>query len=214
MHTLNFDGACQGNPGPIGIGVSLCSENGNEIDSYCAFMGSGTNNRAEYLALLAALEMARKHKLSRFKVIGDSQLVIKQVKGIYRCNKGDLVPLRDKAVELAKGFTHVEFEWVKREFNQRADELSKIGLNMAPSSTTSALPSNEAQLGLDFDADYDETHLAAHYHPGIGFSVIEDGQLYAVNLSPLACSCGQGNTGRCKHIQFVFDLAKKQRNRR
>lgn len=210
MQRIFFDGACAGNPGPIGVGVTLIASDGIEVDTYYAGVGEGTNNKAEYLALLAAFEMAKKHSLKQVVICGDSQLVIKQTLGQYQCNARDLIPLRDKAQEQLAQMDGVQLKWVPREKNVRADKLSKLGLQQSNKQSSRSPPPSEAKASASelFDDEMPTFDFQMTYHQGVGFSVVDNGRLYAINLRPLHCSCGKQH---CRHIRFILDSAKQQR---
>jgi ribonuclease HI len=122
-----FDGACLNNPGPIGIGAVLLRET-IQVDSISKHCGEGTNNIAEWMALVALLELAVKHNVKDLQVCGDSQLVINQVQGKYKIKTGHLRQYKTRAVELIKRIGAVQFTWIPRKENYLADGLSKACL--------------------------------------------------------------------------------------
>lgn len=137
MNIAYFDGACQPiNPGGnMGIGVFIQLDNGhNHHISYCIFASEfetqTSNNIAEYLALNSALEYFIEHKMQDLPIgiIGDSQLVIKQMIGEYGANSGLYIPHYRRAQELAEQFANLSFRWVPREQNAIADGLSTKSL--------------------------------------------------------------------------------------
>src|SRR5438045_5960697 len=93
LFVLEFDGGSRGNPGPAGIGVVLRAADNTPLITLGRFIGRATNNVAEYRALVAALEEAQKLGARRIMVRGDSELVIKQMRGEYRVKHPDLRPL-------------------------------------------------------------------------------------------------------------------------
>jgi ribonuclease HI len=120
-----FDGACSPNPGRIGIGAWL-QRDGRKIYSRSdpAF-GFGSNNTAEYEALLALLEMISDNSVEDILICGDSELVIFQVSGKWETKKPHLRLYRDRARELSETIPGVRWAWIPREFNWVADALSK-----------------------------------------------------------------------------------------
>lgn len=122
--TLHTDGACLGNPGPMGLGIVLELENGKTIEKAVP-AGHGTNNIAEYSALIAGLAVARKHKVTHITAYLDSELVVKQVNGEWRVKDNTLQALHAKATEYLQSFEHATVEHVRRHLNTRADALSK-----------------------------------------------------------------------------------------
>src|SRR6476661_9562741 len=102
--TLQFDGGSRGNPGPAGIGVVLRAADGTVLRTLGRFIGRATNNVAEYKALIAALEEAKKLGAKKIIVRGDSELIIKQMRGEYRVKQPDLRGLYDEAQFLLHQF--------------------------------------------------------------------------------------------------------------
>ncbi len=125
---LFFDGACRGNPGPMAIGVVLM-ENGRKIKEISKRVGTGTNNIAEWKALIEGFKLARAYGCRELEVRGDSQLIIKQISGEFRVKSDNLVPLFKEALELCKGFEELTFKWVRREENSYTDALSNKALD-------------------------------------------------------------------------------------
>ncbi|PIU30026.1 ribonuclease H [Candidatus Woesearchaeota archaeon CG07_land_8_20_14_0_80_44_23] len=123
------DGACSGNPGQMGLGVVI-SENGRVVRRISKPAGFGTNNRAEYLAIILALKEALKLGADSVKITSDSQLVIMQITGKYRIKSDELRKLKEEADSLAKKFREVKFRWVGREENFMADALAKAASMM------------------------------------------------------------------------------------
>ena len=123
-----FDGACRGNPGPMGIGAVLL-ENGKKIKEISKRLGKGTNNIAEWSALIEGLKMASAHGCKELEVRGDSQLIIRQITGKYRVRNENLIPLYDEARKLCRNFEKISFKWVQREKNADTDALSNKALD-------------------------------------------------------------------------------------
>ena len=126
---LFFDGACRGNPGPMAIGVVLM-ENGKKLGELSKRLGIGTNNIAEWSALIEGLKLATAHGCRELEVRGDSQLVIKQISGQYRVKSENLIPLFNEAKKLCGNFKEIDFKWINREENARTDTLSNDALDM------------------------------------------------------------------------------------
>jgi ribonuclease HI len=127
-YVLFFDGCCKGNPGPGGAGAVLYKDE-TEVWSDCTFVGKKvTNNIAEYKGLIIGLNQAIKMKIKHLIVNGDSQLVIKQMTGIYKVNSENLIELYKTAKQLEKSFESISYNHVYRKDNKRADELSNNGL--------------------------------------------------------------------------------------
>jgi ribonuclease HI len=124
-----FDGASSGNPGDMGIGFAIISEDGEIVFEKSQYLGVGTNNEAEYVALVSLLEGAVHNGIERLEVFGDSQLVVKQVNGEWRVKAENLRPFHKKAVELLEKVKNSKLSWVRRDDNSLADQLSKDGVN-------------------------------------------------------------------------------------
>ncbi|WP_196799502.1 ribonuclease HI family protein [Verrucomicrobium sp. 3C] len=128
------DGACAGNPGPMGIG-GLLLDGGRCVERFSQNAGHGTNNEAEYLAVIRALELAVKHSARAPVLHADSQLIVNQLNGGYAVRQPSLQRLHRKAVELARRLPGgVRFVWIPREQNTEADALASqaCGIPQAP----------------------------------------------------------------------------------
>jgi ribonuclease HI len=122
---INCDGGSRGNPGPAAIGIAIWDENHKKIDSHMECIGISTNNVAEYSSLIAGLKMASKYTKKEVHIIMDSELVIRQMKGLYKVKKAHLLELYNKAKEAEKQFAKVVYENVAREdrYQAEADRL-------------------------------------------------------------------------------------------
>jgi len=125
-----FDGASRGNPGTAGAGALLVDESGNVVWETARFLGRKTNNEAEYEALILLLSAARERRVRELKVYGDSKLVISQVSKQWKINLPHLRALAQEVWKLAEGID-VTFEWIPRDKNKRADDLSNQGIDGA-----------------------------------------------------------------------------------
>lgn len=123
--TIQVDGASRGNPGPSAV-AWIIQHDESIVDEGAEFVGEGTNNRAEWIALTRGLERAREQDWvdRNLTVQGDSELVIKQITGVYRCRDEDLRRWFDKASGLIDHFEEVGFEHIPREQNELADALA------------------------------------------------------------------------------------------
>lgn len=128
---LYIDGASRGNPGPAGYGVRLASEQDETLEELSGFIGIGTNNVAEYRALLAGLERAARADASCVLVRSDSELLVRQMSGAYKVKSPSLRPLHRRAKEILARFSRVTFEHVPREQNRDADRLANLALDRA-----------------------------------------------------------------------------------
>jgi len=125
---LYFDGASRGNPGPAAIGWVLVSGDGVVAEAG-ERTGRATNNRAEYEALIAGLEAAADYGFDEIEVRGDSELIVRQVRGEYDANDPDLRERRVRVRELLSRFESWSIEHVPREINSRADDLASDALD-------------------------------------------------------------------------------------
>src|SRR5881296_222743 len=100
VFTLEFDGGSRGNPGPAGIGVVVRAADGTPLVTLGRYVGRATNNVAEYRALITALEEAKKLGARRIVIRGDSELIIKQMRGEYRVKHPDMKVLYERAQSL------------------------------------------------------------------------------------------------------------------
>jgi len=123
-----FDGASRGNPGPAAVGWVLVTDEGI-VDEGGDRIGETTNNRAEYAALIRALDAAAEHGFDEVDVRGDSQLIVRQVRGEYDTNNPELRERRVRARELLDGFDRWTIEHVPREVNRRADAVANEALD-------------------------------------------------------------------------------------
>jgi len=123
-----FDGACRGNPGPAAIGWVLVTSEGIVAEGGDR-IGRATNNRAEYEALIRALEVAADYGFDVVDVRGDSELIVRQVRGEYDTNDPELRERRVRVRELLARFDDWSLQHVPREVNDRADELANEALD-------------------------------------------------------------------------------------
>ena len=126
-----IDGGARGNPGPAGYGVRVEDPHGSLIDEFHGFIGSSTNNVAEYNGLVAALKYALEHGHRIVRIKSDSELLVKQMRGEYRVKNAGLQPLHAKARLLAREIGRVTFEHVRRESNKHADRLANAAMDGA-----------------------------------------------------------------------------------
>ena len=123
------DGACRGNPGPSSIGIVIHDEiNTAYIEEIYEYIGEGTNNEAEYRALIRALERTSDRKEIPIIIRMDSQLVVEQMNGRYKVKNARMIPLFQKAILLTRN-RDVKIEYVPREKNQHADALANRALD-------------------------------------------------------------------------------------
>src|ERR1700685_133765 len=129
-HLVAFsDGGARGNPGPAGYGVVVQDESGRKVAALSEYLGHQTNNFAEYQGLIAALEYAVQHGPKALKVISDSELLVRQIKGIYKVKNATLQELHGRAKELIAQLDWFSIGHALREHNQEADRLANEAMD-------------------------------------------------------------------------------------
>jgi ribonuclease HI len=128
--TAFIDGAARGNPGPAGYGVHMETDRG-EILEISGFLGKTTNNVAEYSGLLEALETAVAEGADEVDIVSDSELLVKQMLGVYRVKHPNLVPMFAKAKELSRRFRRFSIRHTLRAGNRDADRLANRAVDRA-----------------------------------------------------------------------------------
>ena len=126
---VNVDGGARGNPGPAAIAAVISTPEGQVIEQRGERIGRATNNVAEYRALLLGLERARELGAREVELVGDSELVVRQVKGEYKVKHADLKRLRDRVADALEHFDAWSIRHVRREDNAAADELVNAALD-------------------------------------------------------------------------------------
>ena len=139
--TAYCDGGSRGNPGPAGFGVYIQDDSGKVLAELSEYLGVQTNNYAEYSGLIAAIEFAIAQGRSRLRVISDSELMVKQMKGLYRVKSPELRPLYDQAKRLASQLEAFEIRHVLREKNHNADRLANLAMDRGMRKTSPPPPS-------------------------------------------------------------------------
>jgi ribonuclease HI len=124
--TLHSDGGCEPNPGTMGIGGHITID-GVEVADFSKNAGNGTNNQAEYLALIHGAKLARQINVTHLTVIMDSQLVVNQMTGVWRNKDAELTKLMQEAKKVMVDFESVSYEHVLRAKNKQADMLATQG---------------------------------------------------------------------------------------
>ena len=151
------DGGARGNPGPAGYGVVIKDESGRTVAALSEYLGHQTNNFAEYQGLIAALEYAIKHRPRALKLISDSELLVRQIKGIYKVKNAVLQDLHGRAKELIAQLEWFSIGHAFREQNQEADRLAneamdkgmgRGGARMGDSSARPATPPQQEFEGV------------------------------------------------------------------
>jgi ribonuclease HI len=126
---IHIDGGARGNPGPAGAGVSIRDESGAAFFEAAYFLGTQTNNTAEYLALIRALQRVENQRSQRIAIYSDSELLVRQLTGEYRVKSPKLAQLHEQAQLLLLGMPGWTVRHVRREENLRADELANLAMD-------------------------------------------------------------------------------------
>jgi ribonuclease HI len=127
--TVNVDGGARGNPGPAAIGAVLRDDAGQVLEEVGETIGEATNNVAEYKALLRGIELAAAQGASDLELIGDSELVVRQVEGKYKVKNAGIKPLHAEVKRALGGFDSWSIRHVRRENNADADRLVNEALD-------------------------------------------------------------------------------------
>jgi ribonuclease HI len=121
--TVNVDGGARGNPGPAAIGVVVRDGEGEVLEERGERIGRATNNVAEYRALLRGIELAAAHGATELELIGDSELVVRQVEGRYKVKDATMRELHTEVKRALERFESWTIRHVRREKNAEADRL-------------------------------------------------------------------------------------------
>jgi ribonuclease HI len=125
----NSDGGARGNPGPAGYGVVIQDQSGRKVAHLSEYLGHQTNNFAEYQGLIAALEYAVQHGPKALKLISDSELLVRQIKGIYKVKNAALKDLHGRAKDLIAQLEWFSIGHALREHNRDADRLANEAMD-------------------------------------------------------------------------------------
>jgi ribonuclease HI len=128
--TVNVDGGARGNPGPAAIGVVLRAD-GEVLEEVGETIGEATNNVAEYRALLRGIELAAARGASELELIGDSELVVRQVEGRYKVKNAGMKELHEEVKRALREFDSWSIRHVRRAENADADRLVNQALDGA-----------------------------------------------------------------------------------
>lgn len=129
---VHVDGGSRGNPGPAAAASVVSTPDGEVLDEASELLGITSNNVAEYRALLLGLARARALGAEEVEVVGDSELIAKQVQGLYRVKHAAMRPLHGEAMSALRGFASWRIRTVPRAQNAHADALVNAALDGAP----------------------------------------------------------------------------------
>ncbi len=187
--TLQFDGGSRGNPGPAGIGIVVSSSDGTSLVTLGRFIGRATNNVAEYRALITAMQEALKLGAKKIIIRGDSELVIKQMRGEYRVKSPDMKPLYGEAQDLLAQFDETKIEHNLRGKNVLADKLANLAMDRKGDVTDV-----DGGGPSDLDAPAPEAMKSgdrfACARCGCAIEVRKPSSIRPHQLKPFVCQCG------------------------
>jgi len=138
------DGGARGNPGPAGYGVVITDQAGHKLATLSEYLGHQTNNYAEYSGLLAALKYAVSHPGKALKVLSDSELMVKQLRGEYKVRNAALQDFYGQARKLIRELQWFSIEHVLREKNREADRLANAAMDKGMGRAVASEPSATA----------------------------------------------------------------------
>ena len=125
--TTYTDGGARGNPGPAASGIVIKDENGHVMDAYGEYLGEQTNNFAEYSALISALKRAKELGATEVECVLDSELVTKQMQGLYKVREPSLQKLFVQVYNASTQFNKVKYRHTLRANNKEADaQVNKV----------------------------------------------------------------------------------------
>jgi ribonuclease HI len=184
--TLEFDGGSRGNPGPAGIGVVLRAKDGTALVTLGRFIGRATNNVAEYRALITALEQAKKLGAKKLLIRGDSELIVKQMRGEYRVKNADLRDLYDEAQFLLHQFDEAKIEHNLRDKNKLADKLA----NKAMDRRQDVTDEEESPIDAPASVETKEGDRFVCARCGCAIQVQTPTSIRPHQAKPFVCQCG------------------------
>ena len=190
--SIQFDGGSRGNPGPAGVGVVVRAEDGTPLVTLGRFIGRATNNVAEYRALITGLQRAKELGATKIRVLGDSELIVKQMRGEYRVKNAELKALYDEAQFLYHQFDEATIDHNYREKNALADRLANLAMDRksdvtdAEDSAVSGSPEVAApEVGDRFTC----------VRCGCSIELKEASRVRPHQLRPFTCQCGSKMDG-------------------
>ena len=186
--TLEFDGGSRGNPGPAGIGVVVRAADGTPLVTLGRFIGTATNNVAEYRALITAMEEARKLGAKKIVIRGDSELIIKQMKGEYRVKHPDMKVLYEEAQDLIHQFDAATITHNLRHKNELADKLANLAMDRRRDVTDANV--NESPIDAPSPTATKTGDAFSCPKCGCAIEVTTPSRVRPHQLKPFVCQCG------------------------
>src|SRR5215467_4664566 len=184
-YRINIDGGSRGNPGPAAYGVLIRDARGEAVAKLKKYIGRFTNNVAEYYGLIAAMDYAQSHSIRAIRVESDSELLVKQMSGLYKVKSADLQPLYERAKKMSQAFESFRIDHVYREQNREADALANEALDETegkPKNPASAAKSNSPERA-------GPRRIQARFRSGVLYLLedvgLPDGTVVEVSIFPL-----------------------------
>jgi ubiquinone/menaquinone biosynthesis C-methylase UbiE/ribonuclease HI len=160
-----IDGGARGNPGPAGFGAHIQDAAGKTVAELSEFLGRKTNNYAEYSGLIAALGYAVEHSHRSLKVVSDSELLVKQIRGEYKVKSPELKVLYDEARRLIRKLDGFEIGHVLRNKNRDADRLANDAMDRGMNKTASATHGSKSRTNAPYTATPGSEKARAQFAP-------------------------------------------------
>ncbi|HTT32077.1 MAG TPA: reverse transcriptase-like protein [Methylomirabilota bacterium] len=185
-YRANIDGGSRGNPGPAAYGVLIRDPRGEVAAKLKKYIGRSTNNVAEYYGLIAAMDYAQSHGIRALRIESDSELLVKQMRGLYKVKSADLQPLYERARKMSQGFESFRVDHVYREQNREADALANEALD-----ETEGKPAKPAAAELKPASAQDSgpRKIAARYRGGVLYLLedvgLPDGTVVHISIFPI-----------------------------
>ena len=187
---IEFDGGSRGNPGPAGVGVVLRTADGTSLLTLGRFIGHATSNVAEYRALILGLQEARKLGIRKVAIRGDSELIIKQMRGEYRVKHPALRDLYEEAQYLYHQFDEARIDHNLRHKNETADHL----VNLAIDRRHDVTDVDEAPIDTPASTETRPGDQFACPRCGCAIEVKKPSPIRPHQLKPFLCQCGNRMT--------------------
>lgn len=182
-YRINIDGGSRGNPGPAAYGVVIRDARGEPVAKLKKYIGRSTNNVAEYYGLIAAMDYAQSHGVRAIRIESDSELMVKQMRGLYKVKSADLQPLYERAQKTAKVFESFRIDHVYREQNREADALANEALDEVEGKPRPAAPAK-----TDATDKLSPRRVPARFRGGVLYLLedvgLPDGTVVEVSIFP------------------------------
>jgi ribonuclease HI len=186
-YRANIDGGSRGNPGPASYGVVIRDPRGEIVARLKKYIGRMTNNIAEYYGLIAALDYAQSKGIRALRVESDSELLVKQMRGLYKVKNADLRPLFERARKMSQALESFRIEHVYREQNREADALANEALDETSGAASTPGSTSKAKAS---SASSEPRRIQARFRSGVLYLLedvgLPDGVEVEVQIHPLS----------------------------